>query len=58
MFALFSNHYQIKVIAYIFRILSITCAICSFWNAGQLILAGICGILAVGISGENQKDKK
>lgn len=54
---LFSETIQVRMLLLAFEILGAICMVCSIWNAGQIILAGICTLLAIGLSIESKKTK-
>lgn len=54
---LFSDVMQAKILLLVFEILGAICVVSSIWNAGQIILAGICTLLAICLSIESNKTK-
>ena len=52
---LFSDAIQVRIWLLIFEILGVICVVGSIWNLGQIILAGICTLLAIGLSIESKR---
>jgi predicted phage tail protein len=53
----FSEEWQAKFFARVFGVLGAACIVGALWNAGLLIFAGACAVMAIAGAADNKDNK-